>query len=285
MVLENLYAPEPLANMPISADSTDTVLTVARPPRILIVEDIAMNMLLLRTLLKEMVPNAILVEAENGIQAVEAYKNNVIDLVLMDVQMPEMSGLEATEIIREQERVTGRHVPVIALTAGAIKGEEEKCLQAGMDGFLTKPINPVALRNVLANHFSTMSTETPLSSPEAGQVIGAHFDKDQFMQQYAHRRDIYHSIIRSTLLEFGGYVEQFGQVIPKGDPALIRGKAHALKGVSLNMFFPVMAKYAEEVEKNSQSLTREELEDYYSRMVKEWEQIKTEIGEILGLNT
>ncbi len=277
-VLENLYKGETLSETLIKTETANMVLPVARAPRILVVEDIAMNMLLVRTILKEIVPNALLTEAENGVQAVEAFEKGIFDLVLMDVQMPEMSGLEASERIREKEAGTLRHVPIIALTAGAVKGEEEKCLQAGMDDFLTKPINPVALRNILAEHFAFIPEEKAADSPQTDQKMSVHFDKDQFMRQIDHRQDLYQNIIRNVLLEFGGYLEQFGQMISKGDPSLVREKAHALKGVSLNMFFPQMSKYAEEVEKNSQSLTIEELEDYYARMVDEWAQIKKEIG-------
>jgi CheY-like chemotaxis protein len=68
----------------------------------------------------------------------------------MDVQMPEMGGLEATAAIREQENDTGKRHPIVALTAHAMKGDEERCLAAGMDGYLTKPIRPQALDEVLA---------------------------------------------------------------------------------------------------------------------------------------
>jgi CheY-like chemotaxis protein len=67
---------------------------------------------------------------------------HVLDLILMDVQMPEMNGLEATSRIRERESRTGGHVPIIALTAHAIQGDRERCLAAGMDGYVAKPIQP-----------------------------------------------------------------------------------------------------------------------------------------------
>ena len=80
--------------------------------------------------------------AENGLQAIEILKNTIFDLVLMDIQMPELDGYETTRAIRQQEKNTGKHIPIIAMTAYAAKGDREKCLAAGMDGYISKPISP-----------------------------------------------------------------------------------------------------------------------------------------------
>jgi len=78
--------------------------------------------------------------AVNGRETLAAYDNKKIDLVLMDVQMPKMDGLEATAAIRQRERSSGRHTPIVAMTAHALKSDEERCLSAGMDAFISKPI-------------------------------------------------------------------------------------------------------------------------------------------------
>ncbi len=105
---------------------------------ILIVEDNKVNMLFARTIFKSVFPNGRILEAENGRFAVEIFKNDVPDIIFMDMQMPEMNGLEATQAIREIEAGKNR-VPIIALTAGTVKGEKEKCIEAGMDDYITKP--------------------------------------------------------------------------------------------------------------------------------------------------
>jgi CheY-like chemotaxis protein len=107
-------------------------------PRVLVVEDNAVNQLVARRLLERLGWRADV--AGNGIEAVHANAAIRYDVILMDCQMPEMNGLDATALIREREYKSGGHVPIIALTAGAMKGDMEACLDAGMDDYLSKPI-------------------------------------------------------------------------------------------------------------------------------------------------
>jgi CheY-like chemotaxis protein len=87
--------------------------------------------------------------AGTGLEALQALEKGSFDLVLMDVQMPEMDGIEATAVIREREKGSGLHQPVVALTAHAMKGDREKCMAGGMDGYLSKPIRPQELDQLL----------------------------------------------------------------------------------------------------------------------------------------
>ena len=118
--------------------------------KILIAEDNAINMLLAKTYLKEIMPNAILLEAINGNEAISQYKSEKPDLIFMDIQMPELNGIEATKSIRSLEDQI--EIPIIALTAGSLAGEKEKCLQAGMNDFLTKPLLKKTMMNMLSNY-------------------------------------------------------------------------------------------------------------------------------------
>jgi CheY-like chemotaxis protein len=90
----------------------------------------------------------------NGLEALQALKKERFDLVLMDVQMPEMGGVEATVAIRQNEKTSGLHTPIIALTASTTRGDREKCLAGGMDGYLTKPIRTIELDALLASHIA-----------------------------------------------------------------------------------------------------------------------------------
>jgi signal transduction histidine kinase/CheY-like chemotaxis protein len=107
--------------------------------RVLLVEDNAVNQMLAVRMLERR--GYQVTQAGNGLEALGALKKDSFDLVLMDIQMPRMDGLEATAAIRDRERGTGRHLPIIAMTAHAMKGDEERCLAAGMDGYVSKPIS------------------------------------------------------------------------------------------------------------------------------------------------
>ena len=114
-----------------------------RPLKILLAEDNLVNQKLATVLLERRGHQVVVVG--NGAQALEALAQQTFDLILMDVEMPEMDGVEATSRIRELERVQGSHLPIIALTAHALKGDRERFIQAGMDDYLTKPLEPVKL--------------------------------------------------------------------------------------------------------------------------------------------
>ena len=122
-----------------------------REIKILIAEDNAINLLLTKTFLKDIIPQALIIEAKDGNEAVEKYLKENPDLILMDIQMPHLNGIEATQKIRALEKNT--EIPIIALTAGSFPGEKEKCLQAGMSDFLTKPLLKQILSDMIQKWF------------------------------------------------------------------------------------------------------------------------------------
>lgn len=128
----------------------DRIVTLT--PKILLVEDVQLNLELVKRFIKRILPNSTILEACNGKEAVDLYLTQNIDLIFMDVQMPKMDGYLATKKIRNVELETGKHVPIVALTAGAILGEKEKCFASGMDDFLTKPIDFTGLKKVIEKY-------------------------------------------------------------------------------------------------------------------------------------
>jgi CheY-like chemotaxis protein len=129
--------------------------------RILVVEDNLVNQRLATRLLEKRGYHVAV--AGNGQQALLALEKERFDLILMDMQMPEMDGFEATAEIRKREKANDRRLPIVALTAHAMKGDREKCLAAGMDGYLSKPIRPQELDAVLHRYLEPPRGTTPTS--------------------------------------------------------------------------------------------------------------------------
>lgn len=141
---------EPEVHLPMSTSTEHT-----RPLRVLVAEDNSVNQQLIVKLLQKLGHSTAV--ANDGQEAVQMFANDTsFDVVLMDMQMPRLSGLEATAQIRIQEAGTGSHIPIFALTASVLKGDRERCLASGMDGYLTKPINRrelfAALSQVATSH-------------------------------------------------------------------------------------------------------------------------------------
>jgi CheY-like chemotaxis protein len=126
-------------NSEVPVPALSTGVTKGASLSVLVAEDNVVNQRLATRLLEKMGHRVTL--ASNGAEAIRAYAAARFDLILMDVQMPEMNGFEATGRIREHEQRTGGHVPIIALTAHAIQGDRDRCLAAGMDDYLSKPLS------------------------------------------------------------------------------------------------------------------------------------------------
>ena len=140
---EDLESENGVEDEVISPDATD-----GRGCSVLLAEDNEVNRMLAARLLDKLGYRVI--SAENGLEAVEAYKRGGVDLILMDVQMPAMDGVEAAAVIRNLEKETGGHIPIVALTAHAMSGDREKLLQTGMDDYISKPVDLKKLGAVLA---------------------------------------------------------------------------------------------------------------------------------------
>jgi CheY-like chemotaxis protein len=143
----------------------------AQPLRILLAEDNATNQRLAVRLLEKM--GHCVAVANNGKEALDAVELQTFDLLLMDVQMPEMGGLEATAAIREREHGGDRHLPIIALTAHAMKGDRERCLEAGMDGYVGKPIRTQELSREIDLVLGRPTADLRPASDGTGTIAGA----------------------------------------------------------------------------------------------------------------
>lgn len=170
LVLKPLYGQQllrALAEAPIRSGTSKPVKEGVSLPqngmRILVVDDNKVNLLLVKTILTDLIPNADIVEAQDGKQALELFDKRKPSIVLMDIQMPLMNGYEASLEIRRRE--TLNRTPIIALTAGTVMGEKERCLAAGMDDYLSKPFVKDALVGILHKWLPSLSfSEDKLSS-------------------------------------------------------------------------------------------------------------------------
>lgn len=140
-----------------------------RKLRILVAEDNAVNQRLVLRMLEKQGHEVTIVA--NGRDAVTAGTKASFDVVLMDVQMPEMGGFEATALLRAHEQQTGKHVPIIAMTAHAMKGDRERCLEAGMDGYVAKPVQVKELLQAIDDFVTTLGSAPTNGAAEEGESI------------------------------------------------------------------------------------------------------------------
>jgi two-component system sensor histidine kinase/response regulator len=139
----HFVAPFKTSDIVVDAPRSLTPSVPTRQARVLVAEDNIVNQRVAERLLTKR--GHLVTVVSNGREALAAVEHGAFDLVLMDVQMPDMDGFEATAAIREWERESGRHVRIVAMTAHAMNGDRERCLAAGMDGYLSKPIDPRTL--------------------------------------------------------------------------------------------------------------------------------------------
>ncbi|MEE4358173.1 MAG: response regulator [Desulfococcaceae bacterium] len=206
------------------------------PLKILVAEDTLFNQKFIIRLLGKRGHEVVI--AENGIKAVEALKEEVFDLVLMDVQMPEMDGFEATAAIRELEQENGRHIPIIAMTAHSMKGDREQCLEAGMDDYVSKPVSSEALFKAMRKLVPRMSAnqETEKDSPEEEipKISLPRFDKESLLRTFDDDISFLKECTDMFLEEYPRMLEEMRCFIDEKDGSGLRRTAHAVKGMMGN---------------------------------------------------
>ncbi len=250
-------------------------------PVILVAEDVIINMILVTTLIKQMVPNVTVYEAKNGKEAFEMTISKKPDLIIMDIQMPLMSGIEATVEIRKFESVHGSRIPIIALTAGAIKGEKEKCIEAGMDDFITKPLDQRTLHQILVKHLTNFNQQTNHSIKVLSQEkVLPHFDQIKLMESIGNSRVIAGELLEVVPEQFNQEIASLRKAIGNRDLSEIKMVAHSIKGASLNMWFNQMAELSNEIELYLDQDHFAELEKIADELVLEWDLIQILIKEI-----
>jgi len=197
---------------------------------ILIADDNPVNMTLNLRILANILPKAKLVQAANGQEAINAFQNNHIDLILMDIQMPILNGLDATRIIRLTENDS--KVPIIAVTAANIKGEKEKCLEAGMDDFLSKPIRENDIYNILDKWLKFKNDNSQEESKIENNNLEEHIDFSIINEYTSGDDEFKKTFINIVIGELEKAKHQFNQLNKKEYLKELNQLAHKIKGTS-----------------------------------------------------
>jgi two-component system sensor histidine kinase/response regulator len=221
---------EQRARLPSSGRSADRAPVDGshRPLRILLADDNPVNQRVAQHMLQKAGHSALVVA--NGREALATLESESFDLVLMDVQMPEMDGFEATRAIRREEIQTGRHLPIIAMTAHAMKGDRERCLEAGMDDYVSKPIHKTKLLRAIqaVAGKDDGATELVASAENSSRV----FNREAALDRVGNDETVLAEVISLFVREVPGQMDEIRRAIENADPARLEIAAHSLKGAS-----------------------------------------------------
>lgn len=209
--------------------------------RVLIVEDNITNMFLAKTIIRKILPNATVDQATNGEEGVAKYKEGHPDLVMMDIQMPVMNGYQASRAIRDYEVTIGRKVPIIALTAGTVKGERERCEEAGMNDYLSKPV----VENTIRVSFDKWLLNT-VSVQERNNA--EHFNREALLDLIGGDEEVLRDLVNSATVSFKESLDGLKAAMDHRDLSQINKLGHSLKGMAYNMRCNLLGDYGKKLE-------------------------------------
>jgi CheY-like chemotaxis protein len=242
--------------------------------RVLLVEDNVVNQKVARRFLERL--GCEVEVAQNGAESLEAIEKSEFALVLMDVQMPVMDGYTATREIRDRERGK-RRIPIVALTANAMTGQLERCLEAGMDALLTKPLAVEALQDVLERYGLAM-TDPNLNDASVDRLVSTPADPPpldvaQLRELCGDDVEFIRSIAESFASSSAQLVACLRAGAASGEALAISKAAHALKGASANLYAEKCRDLAAELEHESAKLSKADIESRITRLSREIERV------------
>ena len=241
----------------------------------LIAEDNGVNRLLAERLLEKYGHTALV--AENGLEAISIFEREIarIDAILMDIQMPEMDGLTAIRKIREREQQSGGHVPVIALTAHAMKGDRERCLEAGADDYIAKPLDPGALLAAIERMRKRKTSVLPTAAEESVPTQASEIlDWTAALDRMDGDRGLLEEVAHLFLEEWPKMKRELETSLEAHDLKESERFAHSLKGAAANFGASRLSETALQLEKLARAAE-------YEQARKQWERTKSEAEELL----
>jgi len=234
---------------------------------VLIADDTQINMLLTKTIVSKSLPGSRIIEARDGKSAVDMYNEHRPDLIFMDVQMPVMDGYEAAEMIRMTERATSNHVPIVALTASALQGERQRCLNSGMDEYLTKPFTKYAMKSVIDRclklHGNNQDNALQGCKPDF-----ARFNRDKLVDLFGPDSDAVENLLSMARKSFPQHLCGLAEAITARNFQKVKAASHKLYGSARSMFFDTIA--------DKSQIINEMSEADYSRLSALYDEIKNE---------
>jgi PAS domain S-box-containing protein len=215
-----------------------------RPLRVLVAEDHEINQKLAVALLEKQGHRVTV--ADNGRDVLKLLERREFDLVLMDVQMPQLDGLEATALIRQRERGTDQHVPIIAMTACAMKGDRERCLEYGMDNYISKPLKPQELFDTIAAVFADRGEGAlPIRQAESEAPV---FDRTELLNRVGGDRELLQMLVDLFSDSAPAQLAELRLAIVAHNHALVHRLAHTVKGAVGNFASPTAIETAQRLE-------------------------------------
>src|SRR5256712_231047 len=265
-------------------DNRDTLPPPDRVLRFLLVADSAINQALAVRLLKKRGHEVEV--ANNGREGLEAWGKSGpgrFDVVLMDVQMPEMDGFEATGAIRAREKTTGRHQPIIAMTAHAMKGDKERCLEAGMDGYVSKPVRTKDLFDEIKKHVPSAEpppTETSAKPPlpEATPPVresAETLDRATLMERLEGDAGLLAEMVGLFLQDYPRLLAAMREAVARGDAKSLERAAHTLKGAVSNFAAPAATAAALRLEQMGRQANLTQAEEAFAALEAELDRLKS----------
>ncbi len=234
-------------------DRLSSVLAGKEPMSILLVEDNTINQQVALEILKRTGVGADV--AENGLEALEALRSKEYDIVLMDLQMPVMGGIEATRLIRSSDsNVLNPGIPIVAMTAHAMESDREACADAGMNDYITKPIKPIELLRVLekwrnrADRFSIASCGSPKEAEKKVDSQREIFNFEDLVERLGDE-EIAGVIMEAFLQEMPDAMASLEKSLKENDMETLAGNAHTIKGIAGNIGGGMLQKTAMELER------------------------------------
>ncbi len=217
----------------------------AKSLHILLAEDNAVNQKLAIRMLQKRGHHVVVVG--NGKEALAAMARGPFDLVLMDVQMPEMDGLAATKLLREKEKLTGERQAVVAMTALVMQGDRERCMEAGMDGYLSKPIRTQELDEMLDGYLAGHRNLQPVVV-ESSNVSEAAVCTEELLERIDGDRDLLSELLELLREDYPVQIFTAREAVTNGNAAGLQRVGHALKGALANLAASTASGTASELE-------------------------------------